>query len=387
MESLLPLTSSTTQTGTYKRYSVYSEPNMAPLVQLHTREFFYIGKNPRSIDYLVGLFDGGYAAESVSKALNILARIEQKEKSVPHVFIIDSSIDLGAAAQLNAYLQDRAIFRGIPVIMDKLDAADQVSDPSLLMRLFDDVIDTRKIDSKLMNRISFLEKVKQKKLAKVQERLSMIDAIRKNSKLAPGRRLFDILFALAAITLTLPLMLLIAIAIRIESNGPIFYVSKRAGRGYRIFNFYKFRTMQCDADKKVDQLKQSILVDGESCKKVFFKVSDDPRTTRIGKFLRSTSLDELPQFFNVLMGDMSLVGNRPLPLYEAALLTTDEWSKRFMAPAGITGLWQIHKTDRHFMTDEERIKLDIIYAQKQNFWYDLWIILKTPPALIQKCNA
>lgn len=226
------------------------------------------------------------------------------------------------------------------------------------MRLFDDVIDTRKIDSKLMARISS-EKVKTKKLAKVQERLSMIDTIRKNSRLAPGRRLFDILFALLAITITMPVMALMALAIKIESRGPVFYVSKRAGRGYRIFNFYKFRTMQCDADKKVDQLKQTIAGVGESCKSIFQKVvrrsTYDPnrKVSPLNQPRRTT-----PVLQCALFGDMSLVGNRPLPLYEASLLTTDEWSKRFMAPAGITGLWQIHwGSTRHFMTDEERIKL------------------------------
>ncbi|HPZ87824.1 MAG TPA: sugar transferase, partial [Flavihumibacter sp.] len=177
---------------------------------------------------------------------------------------------------------------------------------------------------------------------------------------------------------------LIAIAIKLESKGPVFYISKRAGRGYRVFDFIKFRTMRCDADKQVDQLKH---LNSFGQQKVFFKVVNDPRTTRIGKWLRNTSLDELPQFFNVLKGDMSIVGNRPLPLYEASMLTTDDWSLRFMAPSGITGLWQIRKKDRHAMTTEERIKLDLVYSRKQSFLYDLWILLNTPPALIQRGSA
>ena len=117
------------------------------------------------------------------------------------------------------------------------------------------------------------------------------------------------------------------------------------------------------------------------------KLQNDPRVTRVGKFLRKTSLDELPQLINVLLGDMSLVGNRPLPLYEAATLTTDEWAKRFLAPAGITGLWQIKKRGNKDMSVEERINLDIYYANKYNFAYDLWIMANTPTALIQKTNA
>ncbi|MBZ5859276.1 sugar transferase [Flavihumibacter profundi] len=386
MEPILPLTSSSPQTSSYKRYSVYREPNIAPVVQIHSREFFYIGKNTRSIDYLVNLFDGGYAAENISKALNILKRIDQQQKAIPNVFIIDSAIELSAVAELNAFLTTGEKFRGIPVIMDKVNSTTDPADPGLLMRIFDDVIDTRKVDNKLLNRINFLEKVKQKKFSKTQETIRMIERVRKNSKLGVGRRAFDILVSLIGIILMSPIMVLIALAIKLESKGPVFYISKRAGRGYRVFNFYKFRTMQCDADKKVDQLKQFSEYDEEKCR-VFFKVSDDPRATRIGKFLRNSSLDELPQFFNVLLGDMSLVGNRPLPLYEAAMLTTDEWAERFMAPAGITGLWQIRKKDRHYMSDEERIKLDITYSKKQNFLFDLWIIAHTPPALIQKSNV
>jgi lipopolysaccharide/colanic/teichoic acid biosynthesis glycosyltransferase len=120
---------------------------------------------------------------------------------------------------------------------------------------------------------------------------------------------------------------------------------------------------------------------------VFFKIQNDPRITRIGNFLRNTSLDELPQLINVFLGDMSLVGNRPLPLYEAETLTTNDYAARFMAPAGITGLWQIKKRGNKDMSVEERINIDIAYASKCNFVTDLWIIANTPSALLQKENV
>jgi lipopolysaccharide/colanic/teichoic acid biosynthesis glycosyltransferase len=181
---------------------------------------------------------------------------------------------------------------------------------------------------------------------------------------------------------------LIALAVKIESKGPVFYIAKRAGKGYKIFDFYKFRTMLVGADEKIAEFSHlnqygAGLSDGP----VFFKISNDPRITKVGAFLRNTSLDELPQLLNVFLGDMSLVGNRPLPLYEAAALTTDDWAKRFMAPAGITGLWQIKKRGKEDMSVEERINLDIDYANKYNFAYDLWIMANTPSALFQKANA
>ena len=147
--------------------------------------------------------------------------------------------------------------------------------------------------------------------------------------------------------------------------------------------------MSVGADKRMHELShlnQYDTKDGAAAP-AFFKISNDPRITRVGAFLRNSSLDELPQLINVLLGDMSLVGNRPLPLYEAATLTTDLNAQRFLAPAGITGLWQIKKRGREDMSVEERINLDIDYANKYNFMYDLWIMANTPSALIQKSSV
>jgi lipopolysaccharide/colanic/teichoic acid biosynthesis glycosyltransferase len=119
----------------------------------------------------------------------------------------------------------------------------------------------------------------------------------------------------------------------------------------------------------------------------FIKIKDDPRMTKVGKIIRRTSLDELPQLWNVLIGDMSIVGNRPLPLYEAEKLTTDKYALRFMAPAGITGLWQVEKRGAGKMHENERLMLDNIYAKNNSFLNDIILILRTIPALFQKENV
>ncbi|MDP4218101.1 MAG: sugar transferase, partial [Bacteroidota bacterium] len=240
----------------------------------------------------------------------------------------------------------------------------------------------------LQTKIRFLRKMKSGRAKSATPRIEE----RQLQGMASGpllKRLFDILISAIALIILSPLFLLIALAIKLESSGPVFYISKRAGRGYRIFNFFKFRTMEHGADKKINELTHlnQYGFNNNHRSPVFFKISNDPRITRVGSFLRNTSLDELPQLINVFLGNMSLVGNRPLPLYEAVALTTDDYAARFMAPAGITGLWQIKKRGNKDMSAEERIHIDIDYASKCNFVYDLWIIANTPSALLQKENV
>ena len=204
-----------------------------------------------------------------------------------------------------------------------------------------------------------------------------------------AKRAFDIVVATLCIVLVSPVLLLILIAIKLESRGPVLFISQRAGAGYRIFDFYKFRTMRSDADQMRDHLKAlnsyyaKDLDPTEKTEPFFFKIKNDPRVTKVGRILRKTSLDELPQLFNVLKGDMSLVGNRPLPLDEGATLTIDHWANRFLAPAGMTGLWQI-ASNKDSMSVSERIELDLEYVKKSSFSLDMQILLKTIPAMLQK---
>lgn len=194
------------------------------------------------------------------------------------------------------------------------------------------------------------------------------------------RRAFDLAASMSILVLLSPLLLLIALIIKMESRGPIFYISKRAGNNYKVFDFYKFRSMVPGADSQLQKLSDQNQY-GEG---VFVKIKNDPRVTPFGRFLRKTSLDEIPQLINIIKGDMSLVGNRPLPLYEAEQLTKDVTARRFLAPAGVTGLWQVTKRGKDQMSEEERIHLDIEYAQNYSFFYDLRLIVSTIPALLQK---
>jgi lipopolysaccharide/colanic/teichoic acid biosynthesis glycosyltransferase len=237
-----------------------------------------------------------------------------------------------------------------------------------------------------LKRIEFIKKLKNYKnqrgnkpyvSAQVMEEIPKI-------KLWKMKRLFDIVLSLIALLILAPFMLLIALIVKLESKGPVFYVSKRAGAGYKIFNFYKFRSMRVGADDELKKLAHLNQYGENDHNGIFYKIKNDPRVTPFGRFIRKTSLDELPQFINVLIGDMSLVGNRPLPLYEAEKLTKDQIAWRFLAPAGITGLWQVTKRGKDSMSPEERIALDMEYAMKNSFWLDMKILISTLPALLQK---
>jgi lipopolysaccharide/colanic/teichoic acid biosynthesis glycosyltransferase len=237
-------------------------------------------------------------------------------------------------------------------------------------------------------------------------------------KIPLDKRLVDILGSLILIAILSPVFLLIMLLIKLESKGPVFYYSNRTSSGYKIFKFYKFRSMRVNADAELSKIQnmyneepqaiekprvsvKSELVSDEGYineeeyiaqlkaleAKPFFKINNDPRVTKVGRFLRNSSLDELPQLFNVLKGDMSLVGNRPLPLYEAEKLTTDDWILRFMAPAGITGLWQVTERGTDKIKESKRKQLDNEYAKSFNLLSDIKILLKTIPASIQRENV
>ncbi|WP_051189384.1 sugar transferase [Daejeonella oryzae] len=244
-------------------------------------------------------------------------------------------------------------------------------------------------------------------------------------KIPNETRLFDILFSAFLLTLLSPLIVLIIIAIKLESRGSVFTHSLRAGSNYRIFKMFSFRMMQLDADNRINlshtsenntQLQNNSVETGlcESCRetrvKCQFPVYADQVTwcekkfqyneklsahtaedvkssfhgfTKVGKFLNYTRFSQIPQLFNVLRGDMSIVGNLPLPLSDAEKLTTDKYVLRFMAPAGITGLWQIEKRKKGYDNKEGRLVLDNRYARNHTFQMDIIILAKTIPALLK----
>ncbi|MGC1242671.1 MAG: sugar transferase [Chryseosolibacter sp.] len=334
------------------------------------------------INNVTGGKDSGYVQENIffsNVTLKDAINKIQSGGNIPDAILVDPEGVCEEFAQLKEITQKRAI----PLILytPKYDK----SVKGLALKITADDYHYGAISPVFFKRLEFIKKLKAYKNERgnkpyVTKHVEQVPHI----ELWSMKRAFDILISGTALLILSPVCLLIALIIRLESKGPIFYISKRAGTGYKIFNFYKFRSMRVGADAELATLAHLNQYSENSSDGVFFKIKDDPRITKFGQFLRNTSLDEIPQLFNVLTGDMSLVGNRPLPLYEAEKLTKDQIAWRFLAPAGITGLWQITKRGKDNMSPDERIALDMEYAMKNSFWLDMKILLSTFPALLQK---
>lgn len=192
------------------------------------------------------------------------------------------------------------------------------------------------------------------------------------------KRLFDIIFSVMILILTAPMMVLIALMVRFSSKGKIVYAHERVGRGGKSFRCFKFRTMYADADSRLKDILESCPQLKQEWEQTH-KLKNDPRVTKIGKFLRKTSLDEFPQFWNVLKGDLSVVGPRPVVHHEITKHLGPKASKILSIRPGLTGLWQI--SGRSDVSYANRIKMDEQYVDSHSILLDLKIIAKTIPSM------
>lgn len=389
-------------------------------------KIIYIGKNKQTISHFNSILGDSLSAYTLAKeAAKQCAHFQEGS----HIIILYEKSTIKQDLANISYLRKK--FYHIYVI---LITSEKLKNSEKIVYLKSGVNDTATPDidkEKCLNGIKFITNRYEHFVPNFQKSKDL-----HSFHLPLWKRSFDIIFAGLALIILLPLFLFVSIAILMESKGNIIYKSKRVGTNYKIFDFLKFRSMYTDADKhlkdfdKLNQYKEkdnkedkerevyqipihtmeSISMDGNSMmlvsddffipeenylerknnnqKNSFVKLENDPRITKVGKFIRKYSIDELPQLFNILKGDMSIVGNRPLPLYEAELLTNDEYIDRFMAPAGLTGLWQVEKRgDAGKLSAEERKLLDIKYANTFSFWLDIKIIFKTITAFVQKENV
>ena len=385
--------------------------------------FVYIGNNQATISHYTQIVDGVFiTTDREEKANDILSNINEQYNTV---VLFEQGKDTDEDCRMIERLHEKYPQAYIVLVTEKLL-------PELRIQYqkvgIGNTIPPKADESsfaQVTNYISIRRKHQQQEAKLKAEKENL-----KTFHLPLWKRIFDIVFASCALIILSPLLLLTALAIRIESKGAVIYKSKRVGSNYQVFDFLKFRSMYLNADKRLKELnalnqyntdEEEIVsehdeitfdeltgsTEEEECllisddfivyedeftqkkqkekENAFVKLEHDPRITRVGRFIRKYSIDELPQLINVLKGDMSIVGNRPLPLYEAELLTNDAYIDRFMAPSGLTGLWQVEKRgDSGKMSAEERKMLDIRYAKEFSFWFDMKIILRTFTAFIQK---
>lgn len=384
--------------------------------------FVYIGKDSKTIELFsklsIGVF---YAVSNCNKAIKVLDKIREKYD----VALFFEQVNLSKDIADIRYMRKK--YPGLYMVL-VIDSLSKEEASEYLKAGINNTVKYETTHEALTDLSSFLKRRKEQKIKALQLKAQNINAF----KLPLWKRVFDIFFSGMAILCLSPLLIFTALAIRIESKGPIIYKSKRVGSNYLIFDFLKFRSMYTDADKHLKDFnalnqyqeeeqdiwgeeeepeaelnenadEEEILLISDDFviteedyihkkskekSNAFVKLENDPRITKIGRFIRKYSIDELPQLINILKGDMSIVGNRPLPLYEAELLTSDEHIDRFMGPAGLTGLWQVEKRgEAGKLSAEERKQLDITYAKTFSFWLDIKIILKTVTAFIQKENV
>nr|WP_044656647.1 sugar transferase [Bacteroides acidifaciens] len=384
--------------------------------------FVYIGKDGKTIELFsklsIGVF---YAASNCNKAIKVLDKIREKYDAALFFEQVNLSKDIADIRYM------RKKYPGLYMVL-VIDSLSKEEASEYLKAGINNTIKYETTHEALTDLSTFLKRRKEQKIKALQLKAQNINAF----KLPLWKRAFDIFFSGMAILCLSPLLIFTALAIRIESKGSIIYKSKRVGSNYQIFDFLKFRSMYTDADKHLKDFnalnqyqeeeqdiwgeeeepeaeldenadEEEILLISDDFviteedyihkkskekSNAFVKLENDPRITKIGRFIRKYSIDELPQLINILKGDMSIVGNRPLPLYEAELLTSDEHIDRFMGPAGLTGLWQVEKRgEAGKLSAEERKQLDITYAKTFSFWLDIKIILKTVTAFVQKENV
>ena len=357
--------------------------------KVNALKFIYIKESMLANDFGDLQLDLDLPVNSFDQALRIVNLSISGLLPLPDAVLIDVPFH---RAEFISFIVSLKAIKGcaaIPVIYNAKHLSIELAQSLSQKEMIDDVMEMDENYELIASKVSFLKKVKNHPpIPHLDKEQVVMEDFRQMYQSEYFKRALDILISSLLIAVSFPILIIIAIAIKLDSGGSVFYTSLRAGCRYKVFKLYKFRTMCMDADLLIDSLNHLNQYDAsENSQAKFLKIINDPRITKVGKFLRKTSLDELPQLFNVLKGDMSLVGNRPLPLYEASSLTTNAFVPRFMAPAGITGLWQVTKRGYEKMSANERINLDILYAKKRSFFLDLKIMLLTPLALFQESDS
>lgn len=350
--------------NTYKRYSL-PVPETEP-TDIAKLQFFYIGTQTRNIEKLKEYFEFGYTTISTENAIFTLKRLFRKsdEVTIPGMIIAEGTLGTEHLVELHQFIYAHTIMADVPFIVEGTGLSKEELARFKRYTFIDELLFLNEFTAPaLLRKVKFLQQMKQKWIqqpatCKVETSFRTYPDAR-----ALLKRGLDLLISSVLLAVLGPVMLLIALAVKLDTGGPVLYTTLRTGRGYRIFNLYKFNTIIQDADKK----------------------KNGASISRVGSLLRKTSIDELPVLLNVWIGDLSLVGQRALPLYEAAQFTTNAGANYFMSAAGITG-WQTQKNGQATISVDAPL-IPIPDVDKSDLLYDIWLMANKPPAIIHKTNA
>jgi exopolysaccharide biosynthesis polyprenyl glycosylphosphotransferase len=301
--------------------------------------------------------------------VEILGYLDPEERQVAPA--VNDAPVLGRLGEIAQVLQSRVVDEVIVAVPRSLlgDAqviADVCAEEGVLLRFMADVFDLQVSRMSLVN----LDEIP----------LLTFEPVAQDERKLIVKRIFDLTVTLAAMPVLLPILLLVAVAVRLDSPGPILFKQPRVGLRKRVFPMYKFRSMYRDAEQRLKDIEHLNEAQGP-----IFKIANDPRVTRVGRFIRRTSLDELPQLFNVIRGHMSLVGPRPMSLRDVGLFDQSIQRRRFSVRPGLTCLWQI--SGRSNLPFEKWLALDLAYIDNWSLGLDLKILLKTVPIILRGTGA
>jgi lipopolysaccharide/colanic/teichoic acid biosynthesis glycosyltransferase len=341
--------------NTYKRYSLPAEKEPTEINRL---QFFYIGTQTRNIEKLKEYFEFGYTSKTAADAIVTAKRLLRKEDEVtiPGMIVAEGTLGTEQLTELHKFIFSHKIMAGVPFIVEATGLPREALARFKRYEFIDELVFLNEFTGQaLQQKVNFLKGMKQKRVlqpetCKVETSFPAYPTVR-----AALKRGLDLLIASTLLAVLSPVMLLIALAVKLDTGGPVLFGTIRTGRGFRIFHLYKFNTVIQDADKK----------------------KDGASVSRIGMFLRKTSLDELPLLLNVWLGDLSLTGQRALPLHEASRLTTNTCAKHFLSPAGISG-WQIQKNGLEAVPVDAPLAPD---ADKSDLLYDIWLMANKSSAV------
>ena len=368
---------------TFKYYSVSDNPLKA--VHSWDRSYLYIGLNETDYTAFTTEFKTGFSKDNLEKGIQFLNQCKGEQK-VSVIFI-----DLPFCyTSLHVFLSEKQKLKelaDVPVILNIRNLTPEEISFVRKKKMADEMVDFKVEMDSINEKIEFLRLISMS----IADNQSNIKIEKKPSSVYPDtfflKRTLDIFLSIFLMAVFSPLFILIALAIKLESRGPVFYNSYRAGRGFKIFKLYHFRTMKVGADRMLNSFLKLNKYNNFGHAPVILSPENDPRITKVGHFLSKSGLNKLPSLINVLNGNLSLVGKDPLHLYEAASLTKNDSADRFVMASGLSGMWKFPRLKNNILSRNQNLKTIVIEEKKSNAFTDFLSKISTPLGSMQSYNT